>query len=399
MKKIFGLVLSAVITLMLFWVDVQAATVVNTEEELREALKAGGDIVLGSDITMTRSIYAEESFSLDMNGHDIIFGVWFDSGTYIAILEFDATVKITDSVGGGSFKSENADKRGVLCLEVDKSEIIGVDIPEIRYFRGDNSITDSTIEYIECVDDYHFLKMNLYGNVTVGEMFIDGGTYNFDPSKILHTGLTAVNNKNGTYTVGCICVEASGETQTMYFDNYIDEEGKYYYSKSITKNKSAEELVVRIRYATGNSISCYYYEMTPVDDEGKLWCTEIDTAYINAIADIFSNDGLSEYLMVVIPGEDESIIDYKGNVTIREVVEPETPSAKEEESTSEEQTESSPDVVITETEKETLEQTEKEPKVPNEDLPYIIGVVIFGIVVIVSILAITIHKKKQENSL
>ena len=402
--------LSSVITLMLFVVDVQAATVVNTEEELREALSIGGDFVLGNDITITMSIYAEESFSLDMNGHDITFGTWGDVSTYIAALKYSTSVKIMDSVGGASFISENADVRGVLCLEVDKSEIIGVDIPEIRYYRGENSVTDSNIEYMECIENYHTLNMNFYGNVTVDEMYIEGGTYNFNPSNILHTGMTAVENDDGTYTVGYEWVRENNETQTMYFDNYLDEEGRYYYSASNTQYSSAKEMVLRIYYVAGNRYDYCYYTMIPVDEEGKLWCAEIDTAYKNAIGDISAKNGLSEYLRVIIPKEDESIIDHKGNISIREVVE-ELPSDVQEETTSpkqtetqietqlETQTEKVPDVVIIETESEAIEQSNKVPKVPNEDLPYIIGVAVFGVIVVVSLMAVIIHKKKQESSL
>lgn len=408
MKRIFGLVLSAVITLMVALVDVQAATViVNTEKELSQALTNGEKVILGSDITITQNIYTDKSFSLDMNGHDIIFDEKYGSSAFIMAMDLDAVVEIVDTVGGGSFRNKNDEGKGFLLLEVEDAEIIGVDISDLIIYSGKNVIANCNIDYLNCVDLYHFLEVDFLGDVNVEELVIEGGVYNFDPSEHLNTGLIALDNGDGTYTIGYECIEEQGVTQKLYFDNFIDEDGKFYFSDKNTKYESADKLMLEIYYVTGNSVSNIYLKMVPEDPEGKLWSAKIDKAYADAFCGVFPEGGLSEVFAFVIPYQNGAIVDTDGNITFTEE-ETELPSEQPSETQSEPESET-PNEDVTEIPEELPTDVETEGSVdetkpagdkePNEDLPYIIGVVCFGIVVVVTIVVVLAYKKKQESSL
>lgn len=411
MKKIISFMLSAVITLTLFCVDVQAATVVvKTEDELRDALKNNGKVILGSDIIIKNGIYLNNSFSLDMNGYDIIFDESYGESAVFSVMDINSVVEIVDTVGGGSFRNKNDSIDGELILEVKEAEIVGVDVSKLYIYSGTNKIANAKIGYFNCLDIFKSLEVKFYGNVSADKMILEGGTYNFDPSDMLYTGMVVIDNDDGTYTIRFKKVEELNVTQKIYFDNFIDEDGQYYFSDSESVYDSAHELVLEVYYVTGNCYINLYFDMVPEDLEGKLWSVEIDKAYANAFCGIFAEDGFAEDVLFVMPNEDEAVVHSGGNVTLK-VEEPELPNEIPSESITEEPTqtpteipteiptEQATDIVINENQTDEMEQNDEESKAPNEDLPYIVGVVCFGIVAVISIIVVIAYKKKQESSL
>ena len=56
-----------------FGIDYDAAAAVNTEEELRDAVAQGGDVVLYSDIELTDELDINTDTVLDLSGNTIVF--------------------------------------------------------------------------------------------------------------------------------------------------------------------------------------------------------------------------------------------------------------------------------------------------------------------------------------
>lgn len=108
MKRFIALVLSLVMTLSLC-APAWGAEPVTTEEELRNALSAGGDVVLGAEITVTSTLTVAKNTSvvLNLNGHNLSYTV-DNNGKASAIIINNGTLEIEGN-GTISFKATDPD--------------------------------------------------------------------------------------------------------------------------------------------------------------------------------------------------------------------------------------------------------------------------------------------------
>lgn len=278
--------------------------VIDTEEELTAALEAGGEIVLGGDITLMDTVYINADTTLDLNGHTITLSVYssellWSYGSIDIGYETECDVIIKDSADGGAIMSDEwADGVSVYSsLTVESGIIDRLDV----YGKGILNINGGIINAID-VSGYgeNIPTVLLQDAATVKAWDIASiATFNFNPADYLYTGFLAVDNGDGTYTTAYEAVEETGETYTLYFYDWYDEINTYYLGNGDMENPGpADELVVNILYVKGNPDDKVLIPMTKLDSEGKYWSAEIDVAYKNAVINFCNEEaGISTFLL------------------------------------------------------------------------------------------------------
>lgn len=93
-RKLQAIILALTFCLSLIIPVMAAETVVTTEENLRNALTNGGDVVIGSDISIQSTLTVSASSTLDLNGYKLTVTTRDKSGI---VIDAGQTLTITDS--------------------------------------------------------------------------------------------------------------------------------------------------------------------------------------------------------------------------------------------------------------------------------------------------------------
>lgn len=292
--------------------------VIDTDVELAEALVAGGEVILGGDITLTHEVIIDADTTLDLNGHTITLedNDLEEGWSFGRICVKSGHMIIKDSKGGGAVKT---DQYGNIALE-DNLESFTIEsgaIGCLSVYEGMVNINGGTIdELLVWGNENSNISVVLKDEATVSEWDVNGiATYNFDPSECLYAGYMANNNGDGTYTTGYKAVEETGETYTIYFYNWNEKSDFYYLDNRSDENPgSAQNLNVIICNVKGNADDDVTIPMTKLDETGKYWSAEIDMAYMNAKMFIDAGDFASYVL--VLPDEDGVMFSVDNDWTI-----------------------------------------------------------------------------------
>ena len=101
-KRFLSMLVVVVMVLSMLPANVFAAgTTITTEQELKDAIAAGGTYTLGTDITVTAAITSSATTTIDLAGHDID-----RAGALFTVSAGTLTIK--DTVGGGELKGNGS---------------------------------------------------------------------------------------------------------------------------------------------------------------------------------------------------------------------------------------------------------------------------------------------------
>jgi len=189
-----------------------ASEIVDTEQELAEALKAGGEVVLGGDVEVSSQITISEGVSatLDLNGKTIKAKGDESTTNHIYVLSNKGTLTINDSVGGGAIVS-----RGV-------------------YNYGELTLNNGTIE--ACDGNGGYAINNESGSVFTMNGGVVQATYDDDPTTFDTSDATAIDVSQGNVTTinggtiscvsnWCYAISSSGTLNITNANNNIKVSG------------------------------------------------------------------------------------------------------------------------------------------------------------------------------
>jgi len=196
MKKISKLLALVLVVAMLSTLTVfsaSAATTVTTEQELKDAVAAGGEIVLGDKIDLSTTLTISKDVTLDLNGKTI---TTVDGATGINITA--GNVVINDSVGTGKITSNNNNtivttggsltiNGGTFNTEVEKNN-------DTKYAAVYN---DGTA--ILTINGGTFTAPKAYAIYNNSTMEINGGTFSSDATYTYMA--TVLTSKQATTTI------------------------------------------------------------------------------------------------------------------------------------------------------------------------------------------------------
>lgn len=290
MKRITVMLIILVLTLGVCSLPAAAETGVSTMDELVTALENGGTVVLAADIELIGYIDIQADTVLDLNGHTLSAAEENYSASLLS--RYEQNVVIRDSAGGGAIQAENAYvslsvERGTLTVESGH-------IQNLHASGGDVTLSGGTIGEVQ-FDSFGSALSVTKGEATVSRWRCGQGTVNFDPTEYIRLGYKAVNNGDGTYTIDTVTVEKTGETITVFYNGYDEENNRFHISAD---GQVPDELVVEIPIVNDGEPETI--PMTKCDEDGMLWEAHIDKAYIGAEM-CFANkvDGISTAITTV----------------------------------------------------------------------------------------------------
>ena len=178
--------------------------VIDSEEELAEAIAAGGDVVLGGniDVTTTIVIPAGVNVTLDLAGYAITSGLQDDLIKHIYPFDVYGDMTIKDSVGDGSITGRGIYVQEGSKLTVESGEIYGIDSnggSALYQYGGDIVINGGRVEQ-KANGTYNFAI-----NAAAGTVTVNGGWVGGNHGAIAAVGATVVI-KGGEFVCTLISV-------------------------------------------------------------------------------------------------------------------------------------------------------------------------------------------------
>ncbi len=187
---------------------VKGATVANAAD-LKDALAAGGNIVLTQDIALTDTLMTNEDVVIDLNGNAITApanGNMFHSGS-----DNEPSIIINSSIAGAEINISGGDTAVLLGY-------------------GSTEIKNVTINVTGC-DNYSPSPFNVYGDLTIGE----GTVVNIDylgSALISNNGQVAISIDGAVFNIGTfkrngVMIDLNNATTfemkntTMKINNYV----------------------------------------------------------------------------------------------------------------------------------------------------------------------------------
>ena len=279
---------------------------VNSEERLIRALKLGGNITLTKDIDVYQEIQTQSRVHLDLNGHTLTLK---DSDAWsggILYFENDAYIKngavLIDGMNGSLDVSGNP-----LTLEN-----VEVDYLYIGY-DGTAKLEGETV--VKVVD---LIYGTLYRqDSTVEKLYACYTCYtDFDRGAVLQKDHSAIYDEDlGLWMIAPNSYKPtpSGETVTLYYNNWNEEEQFYYFGYEDADGnedytRSAETVYVEFSHISNGNGESLMLPMT-TEDNGKTWKIELDKVYTNCWMHFFNGVTASTF-MTITPTESDWIYDF-----------------------------------------------------------------------------------------
>lgn len=191
MKKLLAILLSLVMVIGLVQISVSAASVtVTTADELKTAFGAGGEIVLGADITMENQalvVAVGSSVELDLNGH--VLSGYFTGSSGSAIITNNGDFVLKDSVGTGKITMDATNPSGGTVPTYASNAVSNCGVMTMNGGTIENTTVDGYATY--CIDNQ--------SNVRDAVLTVNDGTLINDYTDCIR--MACISNKANSVTI------------------------------------------------------------------------------------------------------------------------------------------------------------------------------------------------------
>ena len=197
-KKLFSIFTVILMVLSILPCNVFAATSVSTQDELIDAVKNGGEVVLSNDITLCKSLNIDNNVILDLNGYTLTYGAIKDTKD-AGLIDISGNADVTIK-GNGTITYNSDDNSGYMNSNYSWGYAIRIDgsskviLEDNVYHAGLTCVQAGSDSYViinggtfkadvKYSGTYWHLNLIDNSNATIA---VKGGTFeNFDPSNSL----------------------------------------------------------------------------------------------------------------------------------------------------------------------------------------------------------------------